>query len=82
MAKRKPSKPTRALLKPKVREVPVAADPTARGQRRGASPAPSPSPVTSPDPDPTEPGLPWEQLSPEERSPLRSYLDQIGKTPC
>ena len=81
MAKRKPSKPTPALLKPKVREVPVAADQTARGQRRGASPAPSPSPAASPDPDPTEPGLPWEQLSPEERSPLRSYLDQIGKTP-
>ena len=31
--------------------------------------------------DPTEPGLPWEELSPEERSPLRYDLDQIGKTP-
>jgi RNA polymerase primary sigma factor len=33
------------------------------------------------DPDPTEPGLPWEELSTEERSPIRYYLDQIGKTP-
>jgi RNA polymerase primary sigma factor len=31
--------------------------------------------------DPTEPGEAWEKLSPEERSPIRSYLDQIGKTP-
>jgi len=31
--------------------------------------------------DPTEPGEAWEKLSPDERSPLRSYLDQIGKTP-
>jgi len=31
--------------------------------------------------DPTEPGLPWEALSSEERSPIRYYLDQIGKTP-
>jgi RNA polymerase primary sigma factor len=44
-----------------------------------AGPAPSPSPA--PDLDPTEPGLPWDQLSADERSPLRSYLDQIGKTP-
>lgn len=33
------------------------------------------------DTDPTEPGLPWEKLSAEERSPIRYYLDQIGKTP-
>ncbi|MFM8550366.1 MAG: RNA polymerase sigma factor RpoD/SigA [Verrucomicrobiota bacterium] len=46
-------------------------------------PVPSPSPVPSPDKDtdPTEPGLPWEELSSEERSPIRYYLDQIGKTP-
>ena len=31
--------------------------------------------------DPTEPGEAWEKLSPDERSPIRSYLDQIGKTP-
>ena len=45
------------------------------------SPAPLPVPAAAPDLDPTEPGLPWEQLSSDERSPLRSYLDQIGKTP-
>ncbi len=44
-------------------------------------PAPSPSPGPSSDSDPTEPGLPWEDLSTEERSPIRYYLDQIGKTP-
>jgi len=33
------------------------------------------------DDDPTEPGLPLDQLSAEERSPLRVYLDQIGRTP-
>jgi len=42
---------------------------------------PTLSPNPAPDLDPTEPGLPWEQLSADERSPLRSYLDQIGKTP-
>jgi len=47
------------------------------------TPVPSRSPVPSPDKDtdPTEPGLPWEELSTEERSPIRYYLDQIGKTP-
>ena len=54
---------------PKVRPTPI--------------PVPSRSPVPSPDKDtdPTEPGLPWEELSTEERSPIRYYLDQIGKTP-
>ena len=33
------------------------------------------------DADPTEPGESWEKLSPDERSPIRSYLDQIGKIP-
>ena len=45
---------------------------------------PPKAPVTAKpeaDPDPTEPGLPWEELSTEERSPIRYYLDQIGKTP-
>lgn len=47
------------------------------------TPVPSRGPVPSPDKDtdPTEPGLPWEELSTEERSPIRYYLDQIGKTP-
>jgi RNA polymerase primary sigma factor len=35
----------------------------------------------APDLDPTEPGEAWEKLSPDERSPIRTYLDQIGKTP-
>lgn len=43
-------------------------------------PLPPPLPV-SPDLDPTEPGESWEKLSPDERSPIRAYLDQIGKTP-
>ena len=38
----------------------------------------TPEPVES---DPLEPGAPWEELSTEERSPIRYYLDQIGKTP-
>ena len=42
---------------------------------------PTPTPIPTPDSDPTEPGLPWEELSTEERSPIRYYLDQIGKTP-
>ncbi|MFM7398809.1 MAG: RNA polymerase sigma factor RpoD/SigA [Verrucomicrobiota bacterium] len=41
---------------------------------------PAPTPAT-PEEDVTEPGLPFDQLHPEERSPLRTYLDQIGKTP-
>ena len=45
------------------------------------APVTRPSPVPAPDTDPTEPGLPWEELSTEERSPIRYYLDQIGKTP-
>ena len=54
---------------PKVRPTPI--------------PVPSRSPTPNPasDTDPTEPGLPWEELSTEERSPIRYYLDQIGKTP-
>jgi RNA polymerase primary sigma factor len=42
----------------------------------------APTPVTPPvDNDPTEPGEAWGKLSPDERSPLRTYLDSIGKTP-
>jgi RNA polymerase primary sigma factor len=46
-----------------------------------ARPVPTPAPAPDKDTDPTEPGLPWEELSTEERSPIRYYLDQIGKTP-
>ncbi|MEY4379566.1 MAG: hypothetical protein RLZ85_1447 [Verrucomicrobiota bacterium] len=45
------------------------------------TPPPAPAPIPDRDTDPTEPGLPWEELSTEERSPIRYYLDQIGKTP-
>jgi RNA polymerase primary sigma factor len=45
------------------------------------TPTPTPTPNPASDTDPTEPGLPWEELSTEERSPIRYYLDQIGKTP-
>ncbi len=57
--------------------------PPAPKVRPTPTPVPSRSPVPSPDKDtdPTEPGLPWEELSTEERSPIRYYLDQIGKTP-
>ncbi len=48
--------------------------------RIAAKPAAA-KPTPTPDLDPTEPGLPWEELSTEERSPIRYYLDQIGKTP-
>ena len=54
---------------PKVRPTPIPV------------PSRSPVPIPDKDTDPTEPGLPWEELSTEERSPIRYYLDQIGKTP-
>ena len=38
-------------------------------------------PEPAPAEDVTEPGQAWETLSPDERSPIRSYLDSIGKTP-
>ena len=53
-------------------------------KQKAAAPAPAVEPAAPPalpDPDPTEPGEAWENLSPDERSPLRTYLDQIGKTP-
>lgn len=31
--------------------------------------------------DPMEPGVPWDELPLTDRSPLRFYLDEIGKTP-
>lgn len=68
----KPSKePKKSPTPPAPKKLPVPAP----------APVPSPVPAPAPDLDPTEPGLPWEQLSSDERSPLRTYLDQIGKTP-
>ena len=74
----KPSKePKKSPTPPAPKKLPGS------GPVPGPAPAPVPSPVPAPAPDldPTEPGLPWEQLSSDERSPLRTYLDQIGKTP-
>ena len=68
----KPSKePKKSPTPPAPKKLPVPAP----------APVPTPVPAPAPDLDPTEPGLPWEQLSSAERSPLRTYLDQIGKTP-
>ena len=55
--------------------------PPAPKVRPAPAPLPTPRPTPDKDTDPTEPGLPWEELSTEERSPIRYYLDQIGKTP-
>jgi RNA polymerase primary sigma factor len=68
------------------KKLPPAPKPEARVAPKppvAVRPAPSPSPSSGPssESDPTEPGLPWEELSTEERSPIRYYLDQIGKTP-
>ena len=65
---------------------PVAAKPVLPPKKPAPPEAkvrPTPTPIPNPasDTDPTEPGLPWEELSTEERSPIRYYLDQIGKTP-
>jgi len=67
-----PAKPASPTKKPALPEEKVRPPPT---------PAPNPAPNPDSDTDPTEPGLPWEELSTEERSPIRYYLDQIGKTP-
>lgn len=73
----KPSKETKKL--------PIPAKPIARLAPKPVPARPTPAPASTPSPapdlDPTEPGLPWEELSTEERSPIRYYLDQIGKTP-
>ena len=59
----------------------------AKPTKKDKSLKPLPVVTTTPPPsapvnlDPTEPGEAWEKLSPDERSPIRSYLDQIGKTP-
>ncbi len=89
MPKSKPKKsaPKKAtpLAKPskEPKKLPVPAKPIARKAPNPAParPTPTPAPNPTPDLDPTEPGLPWEELSTEERSPIRYYLDQIGKTP-
>lgn len=60
------------------KKLPVPAKPVAVPR---LIPTPPPAPAPDRDADPTEPGLPWEELSTEERSPIRFYLDQIGKTP-
>ena len=78
-----PAKPAKEPKK-EPKKLPPAPKPEARVAPKppaAVRPAPSPSPPPSPDTDPTEPGLPWEELSTEERSPIRYYLDQIGKTP-
>ncbi len=71
---------TRSAVKPPaVKSAPAPAAP-----RPVPAPRPTPPPVATAadvELDPTEPGLPWEELSTEERSPIRYYLDQIGKTP-
>jgi RNA polymerase primary sigma factor len=79
----KPSKQPKK--EPKKLPLPKPAKPVAPAPKAAPIPAPRqtavPVPAPSPDTDPTEPGLPWEELSTEERSPIRYYLDQIGKTP-
>ncbi len=79
----KPSKQPKK--EPKKLPLPKPAKPVAPAPKAAPTPAPrpaaAPAPAPSPDTDPTEPGLPWEELSTEERSPIRYYLDQIGKTP-
>jgi RNA polymerase primary sigma factor len=71
--KAKPAAKPSKQAKPEAKKPPSPATPPGPVFR----PAPAPAPET----DPTEPGLPWEELSTEERSPIRYYLDQIGKTP-
>ncbi len=85
MPKSKPQKSAKKKATP-------AANPS-KGPKKLAAPAkpaariapspvrPTPIPASDRDSDPAEPGLPWEELSTEERSPIRYYLDQIGKTP-
>jgi RNA polymerase primary sigma factor len=82
-APKKSPVPTNKPVAAKPELPPKKAVPLASKARPAPIPVPSRSLVPSPDKDadPTEPGLPWEELSTEERSPIRYYLDQIGKTP-
>jgi RNA polymerase primary sigma factor len=63
------------------KKLPKKLPPAKPGPSTRIASAPAPGPIPDRDTDPTEPGLPWEELSTEERSPIRYYLDQIGKTP-
>ena len=79
-----PAAKTAKEPKKEPKKLPLPAKPVARVAIKPAvavRPAPAPAPARDSDTDPTEPGLPWEELSTEERSPIRYYLDQIGKTP-
>ena len=82
--KAKPSpaaaKKGRAKIVPAAKKIPLPPKPAGRVVPKPA-PVVRPTPAPDKDTDPTEPGLPWEELSSEERSPIRYYLDQIGKTP-
>lgn len=73
-----PTKPSRP---PKKNVAAAPALPSKKPAPPEAKVRPTPTPAPDRDTDPTEPGLPWEELSTEERSPIRYYLDQIGKTP-
>ncbi len=85
MSKSKPQKSAKkkatTVAKPskEPKKLPLPAKAIARIVPKPAAIRPTPTPDQ--DTDPTEPGLPWEELSTEERSPIRYYLDQIGKTP-
>ena len=95
MPKSKPKKSATPKAKPSTKAAdkgrtkkPVAVKPVLPPKKPAPPEAkvrPTPTPIPTPNPasdtDPTEPGLPWEELSTEERSPIRYYLDQIGKTP-
>ena len=56
-----------------------ASKPSEEKLRPSLAPSPVPEPTSTE--DVTEPGESWEKLSSDERSPIRSYLDSIGKTP-
>ncbi len=79
--KAKPAVPVTVPAAPK-QATPKPVAPPASVVRPAAPTVSLPPAASAPEPeDRTEPGLPWDQLSPDERSPLRYYLDQIGKTP-
>ena len=83
MSKSKPQKSAQKKATPvaKPSKEPKKLPLPARSLPSRPTPTPAPNPIPDRDTDPTEPGLPWEELSTEERSPIRYYLDQIGKTP-
>lgn len=79
--KAKPAKPPVAKTKPVPKTAPSPVPPRPPVPKAQPAPPPPPAPPAVEPEDRTEPGLPWDQLTPDERSPLRYYLDQIGKTP-